>query len=325
METLSTSETADWRRFREEIKAGQKTFVEVGLKLMQVRDRRLYRIDFATFEDYCEQELGWSPSRSRQLIRATAFWQHQQALSEAGRDVEVPENENQARAMMRAKVLRAVTQNNPLTASPLDKPIAPATVQLPMKPTANLNLRECLLDSWTRLKRLVNRPDVSNGILSELCHVLSTLDRAASLVQLELPGMAERFAVKRFIPPTLEEVQMYCQQEQRQITGADANWFWDHMTSASWKNNGKPVADWKATMRAWWALKTIFPSHKQSNNGPASSPFVQQKELDRVMDRMRVIRSQYADHQAWDEKDRTEFHGLVKRRNELRAKLGVTI
>ena len=54
------------------IEAGRKTFVEVGLALAEIRDTRLYRSDFDTFEAYCQKKWGWNSSRARQLIGAAS-------------------------------------------------------------------------------------------------------------------------------------------------------------------------------------------------------------------------------------------------------------
>jgi hypothetical protein len=50
------------------IARGQKTFVEVGLALAEIRDLRLYRREYSGFEEYCRRKWGWSASRARQLV-----------------------------------------------------------------------------------------------------------------------------------------------------------------------------------------------------------------------------------------------------------------
>ncbi len=54
------------------IDRGKQTFVEVGNALTEIRERKLYRERYATFEDYCQQRHGFSSSRGRQLIAAAA-------------------------------------------------------------------------------------------------------------------------------------------------------------------------------------------------------------------------------------------------------------
>jgi hypothetical protein len=69
--------------------------------------------------------------------------------------------------------------------------------------------------------------------------------------------------------------------------------------------------------------------NKSSGNGPKVSSSVQaiqdQKEYERVMVRMSVIRSQYGDHQDWDKKDREEFTKLKDRKAVLKERLGVAV
>lgn len=52
------------------IERGLKSFVEVGQALARIRDERLYKAEFATFEDYCRTRWGFNSSRARQLIGA---------------------------------------------------------------------------------------------------------------------------------------------------------------------------------------------------------------------------------------------------------------
>lgn len=50
------------------IESGRKTFVEVGLALAEIRDSRLYRADFDTFEAYCQKKWGWKRDYCDKLI-----------------------------------------------------------------------------------------------------------------------------------------------------------------------------------------------------------------------------------------------------------------
>lgn len=54
IETLTTKETNQFTKLDAIIVAGAKTFMEVGDALMKVRDAKLYRAKFATFEEYTE-------------------------------------------------------------------------------------------------------------------------------------------------------------------------------------------------------------------------------------------------------------------------------
>lgn len=61
MEILNIEESHELKRCEIVIKQGLKTFIEVGEALFIIRDKRLYRNEFKTFEDYCQQK--WSMPR----------------------------------------------------------------------------------------------------------------------------------------------------------------------------------------------------------------------------------------------------------------------
>ena len=54
--------------------------------------------------------------------------------------------------------------------------------------------------------------------------------------------------VKRFTPPTLEEVSSYCEERQN---GVDAQRFIDFYASKGWKVGNQGMKDWKACVRTW--------------------------------------------------------------------------
>ena len=62
----------------------------------------------------------------------------------------------------------------------------------------------------------------------------------------------------RFIPPTLEEVQAYCQERQN---GVDAERFINHYTSNGWQVGRNKMKDWKAAVRTW--EKNEYNTNKQ--------------------------------------------------------------
>lgn len=78
------------QELEEVIGRGLKTFVAVGDALIEIRDSRLYRETFETFEDYCRERWGFTDRRARQLIDA----------AQIGTTVPV-ENERQARELAR--------------------------------------------------------------------------------------------------------------------------------------------------------------------------------------------------------------------------------
>lgn len=53
---------------------------------------------------------------------------------------------------------------------------------------------------------------------------------------------------KRFVPPTLEEVQAYCYERNNDV---DAERFIDYYTSNGWLVGKNKMKDWKAAVRTW--------------------------------------------------------------------------
>lgn len=52
----------------------------------------------------------------------------------------------------------------------------------------------------------------------------------------------------RFIPPTIDEVQAYCQERGN---GIDAQHFVDFYTARGWKYGNTAIKDWRACIRTW--------------------------------------------------------------------------
>ncbi|MCB0205745.1 MAG: hypothetical protein KDH89_13065 [Anaerolineae bacterium] len=68
IEALTVPELNRRTELETTIERGLQTFVDVGLALMEIRDTRLYRADYGTFEDYCRERWGWTRQRANQLI-----------------------------------------------------------------------------------------------------------------------------------------------------------------------------------------------------------------------------------------------------------------
>lgn len=95
---LSAAEHQAYERCCQTVDSGLKTFIEVGEALAQLRDARLYRVQYAgcTFEQFVQERWQFTRQRAYQLISAS-----QLALA-AGDTVTVP-SERIARALMPLK------------------------------------------------------------------------------------------------------------------------------------------------------------------------------------------------------------------------------
>lgn len=67
---LNEIELSELAQHEATIERGFQTFVEVGLALMAIRDGRLYRAEFGTFEEYCNERWGWGRAHAYRLIDA---------------------------------------------------------------------------------------------------------------------------------------------------------------------------------------------------------------------------------------------------------------
>ena len=55
-------------QLEETIRQGLNTFVDVGNALLEIRDKRLYRQEYSTFEEYCREQWNMKQSRAYQFM-----------------------------------------------------------------------------------------------------------------------------------------------------------------------------------------------------------------------------------------------------------------
>jgi hypothetical protein len=70
--TLTVAERDTLTDCETTIERGMQTFLEVGNALMTIRNNRLYRAEFGTFEDYCDERWQFSSTHAYRLIDAAA-------------------------------------------------------------------------------------------------------------------------------------------------------------------------------------------------------------------------------------------------------------
>ena len=67
---LTPAEAEEKARCESLIQTCRLSFLHMGLALRDIRDQRLYRAEYNTFEKYCRERWGWSRARVYQLIVA---------------------------------------------------------------------------------------------------------------------------------------------------------------------------------------------------------------------------------------------------------------
>lgn len=78
------------------IEKGLETYMKVGYALMEIRDNRLYRKEFKTFEEYCQEKWGKSRYWAYNFIKASEV---AGALESVDNCQQIPETESQARPL----------------------------------------------------------------------------------------------------------------------------------------------------------------------------------------------------------------------------------
>lgn len=91
---LNTAEQYQLSVLEDTIERGLKTFVDVGTALIVVRDMRLYRQNFGTFEDYCQKRWGMQRRYAYRLMEAAEVVQNVSNWTQT-----LPATESQARPL----------------------------------------------------------------------------------------------------------------------------------------------------------------------------------------------------------------------------------
>jgi len=98
---LSLQEEEDLFHYENIIEKGLETFFEVGKVLTEIRDKKLYRKDYSTFEDYCIKRWGFQRRKAYRLIEAAAVLKN---VSHGTQIIFLPQNERQARELARLPI-----------------------------------------------------------------------------------------------------------------------------------------------------------------------------------------------------------------------------
>jgi len=96
-ESLSIRETIRRKTLEKTIDKNLKAFSKVGVALLKIRDGRLYRDKYSSFEEYCKERWGFTRVRAHQLISASIITENIESTNQ----VINPINEAQVRPLIR--------------------------------------------------------------------------------------------------------------------------------------------------------------------------------------------------------------------------------
>ena len=96
MQQLTVIEQSELEQHEATIEHGLKTFVDVGAALMAIRDKRLYKQQYSTFDDYCKRRWKMSRPRAFQLMDAAQVNRNLSTIVD-----KLPSSESQARPLAR--------------------------------------------------------------------------------------------------------------------------------------------------------------------------------------------------------------------------------
>jgi hypothetical protein len=122
LQPISIAESRRLLSLEEKIKHGFGHFIEVGEALVEIRDSRLYRLEFKTFEDYCRDKWHMSRPRVYQLVGTAAVAKNLSTMV----DIPEPSSERQARPLTKLKEpeQQRAAWNKAVESSPTGHPTA---------------------------------------------------------------------------------------------------------------------------------------------------------------------------------------------------------
>ena len=126
MSEMTVSDGVRLNQLEATIKKGSKAFIEVGLALAEIRDSKLYRVHFSTFDAYCQEKWGFKKVYASYLITSA-----ETVVGLPEKSFTIVNNEGQARALSsvpepdREKVLEAASEK----AKSEDRPMTAADIK----------------------------------------------------------------------------------------------------------------------------------------------------------------------------------------------------
>lgn len=94
-------------------------------------------------------------------------------------------------------------------------------------------------------------------------HMDSHMETETETETITVTDNKKKASKKAFKPPTVEEVQAYCNERGNTV---NAEGFVDFYTSNGWKVGKNPMRDWKAAVRTWEKREEHTPARERPRN-----------------------------------------------------------
>jgi hypothetical protein len=113
------------------IAKGQKTFVEVGLALAEIRDLRLYKREYSNFAEYCREKWGWEKRYTNYVIAgAEAVQSLPEKVGTAVPTLAAARELARIPAEQRAQIVQAIAaEGQPVTAPAVKRHLPPPPME----------------------------------------------------------------------------------------------------------------------------------------------------------------------------------------------------
>ena len=188
MDKLTLSESGRLINCEKAIQANKESFIKAGLALEEVRDKRLYRVKYGTFQEYCLKRWGFQRSYGYQLIESakvavemsssagqipTARAASALAKVEPEKRVEILKSAGASgKPVTASSIAKAGASGKPVTASSIAKAAAP------VKTSVCIQLDEIGRKVPDKAMPWWNRRDEVQELMSTISKVKSSLKRA---------------------------------------------------------------------------------------------------------------------------------------------------
>lgn len=192
---LAPEEVLELQFCERSIEHGLETFLEVGLALSTIREQRLYRGTFKTFEDYCQQRWEMKASRARQLCAASEVMRNLKAETQKGQNgimPVLPTSERQVRPLMSlAPDQQTTVWKEAVATAPNGKVTSAHVADVAARVTGKHRPKSNVIEAGTKTERLKAVVDSAIANVREAIDLQGTADSEAasnvfvSLSQLE--------------------------------------------------------------------------------------------------------------------------------------------